>query len=197
MTDSFDGQLWVSHTKQSFRLEGPHPLLDRRRYFLRLGQFPSGRWTGTDQDALYTSHDPEVSWEEAAQYHRSSLVGSDLADTNDRVVLQIVSFGPLLSPTIFDGRTEGMLSWPDLPRLMARREEGGHHAAQAAGRSLTMRASKLIVPSAPFYRAGDVRWNSVFIIGDGRIDEGYLPNRSAMRFGPKGDANKPLPRGFP
>lgn len=169
---------------------GDHPLLARRRHFQALGYFPAYRWNDSAQDALYTSHEPLVAWEEVARRHRpggaTSLAASDLEDTGDVVLLVLASFAVLPADPgrTYDGRTEGILNDPRIEELMAEEEDGGYEIARGFAAGLTQGAPwacRLVVPSAPLYRAGERRWNSVFYIADDYIREGYLPPRSAMR----------------
>ena len=192
MADSGDGRLIVYQTKTADMWAGSSPLLDRRGYFQRLGFFPPYRWNDQSQDALYTSHDADVSWDEVAQHHRSSsLAATDLADTNDRVVLATARFRALPSISVYDGRTEGFLSRPDIGALMACGRDGGHIAGRTFATPLTTgarRVTRLVVPSAPFFRIGDHRWNSVFYIGDRAIPESALPGTSEMTIVRRGHA---------
>lgn len=184
MPDQGDGRQFVYHAKEASRWSSPTPLLDRYRYFQRQGAFPNNRWTGSDTDGLYTAHDEDVAFAEVAQYYRaSSLLGSDLADTGHKALIVVAKMRPLESPAIWDGRTQGFLRDPRAGACLLPRP-AGHAAGRAFARPLIGAGnSRLVLPSAPFFRAGDVRWNSVFIIGDRHIPAERLPRLADVSLG--------------
>lgn len=187
MPDSGTGDTVVYHAREASRWRGTNALLDRHNYFVSRGGAPAYRWTGGDIEGLYTAHDPDVAFEEVAQYNRdSSLLGSDLGDTGHRALVQVAALRPFEVRRLYDGRAENFLADPRATACLGPRP-AGHVAGRAFARPLitgARRCSRLVVPSSPFYQARDLRWNSVFVIGPGHVPASALPPNAHLRFFP-------------
>jgi hypothetical protein len=185
VADTGRGVRKVYHAREASRWRGRNALLDRHKYFVARGGAPDYRWTGGDIEGFYTAHDAEVAFEEVAQYYRgSSLLGSDLADTGHRVLIRVAALSPFHVRSRYDGRAEGFLADRRAASCLGPRP-AGHAAGRAFARPLITgvgECSRLIVPSAPFYQAGDIRWNSVFVIGPGHVPASALPSNAQLRF---------------
>lgn len=127
--------------------------------------FQPGRWNDEAHYALYTSHDADTAYEEAAQYSRPTTgwTGGVAARAyRDRIVVIQFESPPVRPPLIFDGEANGMLSDRSIKKLL---EVGQHSAGRRyAARYFYGHIARAIVPSAPLYARGIVAWNSVLYV---------------------------------
>jgi RES domain-containing protein len=138
-----------------------------------------GRWNGSGQYTLYTSHAAAVAIQEKRRHlARSprSVVGSILAAVGNPPASEVVvlSFEPpaAADTRTFDGRTA--VGRPTFDRWLAPCGNARSYAARLIKRGF----DHLVVPSSPVPAA----WNSVFyLLGPGQPEADVLPARRACR----------------
>src|SRR4051812_21947067 len=137
-----------------------------------------GRWNGSGQYTLYTSHKPATAIEEKRRHLRRSprsVVGSILVAVGDPPADEgvVVSFE---APRIGEGRT---FVGRELQRSSFDRWlEPCGNARSYSARLIRRGFDRLVVPSSPV----PAEWNSVFyLLGPGQPSAAALPSRAACR----------------
>jgi len=157
-----------------------------------------GRWNGSNQAAIYSSHEEAVAIAEKRRHigqHVDELrVAFELWTGHSWGMIRLLvvafsSLGPWLGDVgwTYDGR-KVLGAWGSFaPFMSAGPADGqpfGYLAPQKRSRQLAdIGATRLIVPSYPFFvgRPPELRWNSVFLIGsEGQPGVGDLPDPVAV-----------------